>query len=512
MRVRPPVTASAKATARIPGASTLCTPDRSSCQPRASGSGDASMRQAAGRLRHGGDHQEGSHAEHDAERGQDPAADGHRRFDLAGHRRGFGSGEAEEADAGGLDERERRQSAGERQYADTDGHGHGDRRVPRGEPVQHALQQEPLAHEAAQDRQGRHAQSPDQEDGPGDRHPTQQSAECVQIPRAGGLLDRAGSQEEAALEHGVEDHVEEGGDQGQEGERAVPGRGEQPRGTHPQQDEAHVVGRRVGEEPFEIARRGRVQGTEECGQRAHGHDSQPPPRGTTVEHAVPDAEDAVDPEIHHGRRHQSRHGAGRLGVGPGKPHVQRYGAGLGREAEDDQHEGRAAHPWAQVRCRRPDGGERLTTRPGGQQHQSDQDCSRPGLGHHRIPLPSHLHLRPVLVIGQDEEQRGQGHRLPEEEEGRHVGGRGDQQERGHEERQGARSGATGESVPLVSETIDQGADTHDGGDGDEQCSEPVEAQRESGEGKQAVRVESARPHRWRGRGPPPRRRRCTRPL
>ena len=324
-------------------------------------------------------------------------------------------------------------------------------------------------------RQGCHAQAPDQEDRPGDGHPTEQSAECVQIAGTRRLLDRAGGQEEAALEHGVEDHVEECGDQGQEGERAVPGRGKQPRSTHPQQDEAHVVGCRIGEEPFEIVRRGRVQGAEECGQRAHGHDPQPPPRGTTVEHAVPDPEDAVDPQVHHGRGHQHRHRAGRLGVGPGEPYVQRYSAGLGREAEEDEHEGRTAYPGAQVRCRGPDHSERLATRPGGQQHQPDQDGGRPGLGHHRIPLSGHLHFRPVPVVGQYEEQGGESHRLPEEEEGRHVGGRGDQEECGHEEWQGARGGAAGQSVPLVSQTVDHGADTHRGGDCDEEGPEPVEA-------------------------------------
>ena len=45
-----------------------------------------------------------------------------------------------------------------------------------------------------------------------ERHVPAQAAELLQLGRAGLLLDRAGGQEQAALVHGVVDHVEEAAD------------------------------------------------------------------------------------------------------------------------------------------------------------------------------------------------------------------------------------------------------------------------------------------------------------
>ena len=98
----------------------------------------------------------------------------------------------------------------------------GERRVGRGKAVQHGLEQEPFAHEAAQRRQGGDGQPADQEERAGDRHPSQQTTELVEVPGAGGLLDRAGTEEQRPFEHGVEDHVQQGGDQGHQGQGRWP--------------------------------------------------------------------------------------------------------------------------------------------------------------------------------------------------------------------------------------------------------------------------------------------------
>ena len=51
----------------------------------------------------------------------------------------------------------------------------------RGKPVQHALEEEPLAHEAAERRQGRDGQPTHQEDWSGDRHAPQEATEPVEV-------------------------------------------------------------------------------------------------------------------------------------------------------------------------------------------------------------------------------------------------------------------------------------------------------------------------------------------
>ena len=86
----------------------------------------------------------------------------------------------------------------------------------------------------------------------------------------GRLLERAGREEQRALEDGVEDDVQEGGHQGDDGQRAVPGGGEQARGPDPEQHQADVVGRGVRQQAFEVGAGRRVQGAEERGQRRRG--------------------------------------------------------------------------------------------------------------------------------------------------------------------------------------------------------------------------------------------------
>ena len=87
----------------------------------------------------------------------------------------------------------------------------------------------------------------------------QQPAELVEVPGPRRLLDRAGGEEERSLEHGVEDHVQQGGDQGHQRQRPVAGRGEQPRGAHAEQHQPDVVGGRVGQQALEVGARRRVQ-------------------------------------------------------------------------------------------------------------------------------------------------------------------------------------------------------------------------------------------------------------
>ena len=77
--------------------------------------------------------------------------------------------------------------------------------------------------------------------------------------------------------------MQEGGHEGDNGERAVPGGGEEARGPDPEQHQTDVVGRGIRQQAFEVGARRRVQGAEERGQPAECHDEEPPPRRPAAE-------------------------------------------------------------------------------------------------------------------------------------------------------------------------------------------------------------------------------------
>ena len=116
-----------------------------------------------------------------------------------------------------------------------------------------------------------------------------------------------------------------------------------------------------------------------------------------------------------------------------------------------------AHPGSQVRAAGSDEGERLASGMGGQQHQAEQQRDRPELGHHPVPLAGPLHLGALPVIGQDEEQRGHRHQLPEEEERADARGGRHEQQGGDEQREDARRRAAGQAVAAVAEAKHHGA-------------------------------------------------------
>ena len=93
--------------------------------------------------------------------------------------------------------------------------------------MEHALEEEPFAHETAEGWKGRDGQSPHQEDGAAHRHPLQQATEPVKVCTPGGLLYRTRREEERTLEDGVKDDVKQCGDECHDGERRMPGGGKQ---------------------------------------------------------------------------------------------------------------------------------------------------------------------------------------------------------------------------------------------------------------------------------------------
>ncbi len=86
----------------------------------------------------------------------------------------------------------------------------------------------------------------------GERKATGEPPEPVEVARPGRPLDRTCAEEEAALEDGVIDEMEERSEHREGRERPMPGDREGASRTDADQHEADVVDRRVGEEPLQV--------------------------------------------------------------------------------------------------------------------------------------------------------------------------------------------------------------------------------------------------------------------
>ena len=187
----------------------------------------------ARRVDHGGQHEKGSDAEHHTQQRQQPGATPHGGGDLV---RGGGTvtaGPAEQSDPDGLDEGGRGQPTGEGQHSDPQRHGHLDCRVARGQSVEHALKEQPLAHEAAQRRQGADGEAGHDEHGGAQWQSLDQATELVQAAQPRCLLEGAGREEQRALEDGMEDEVQEGGHQSDEASERWPVAAKRPEAPTP---------------------------------------------------------------------------------------------------------------------------------------------------------------------------------------------------------------------------------------------------------------------------------------
>ncbi len=209
-------------------------------------------------------------------------------------------------------ERRRGEPGGERDDADRDGHCQSEHRRRMTARLYEHLEQRPLAHEAVERRQPDDGDGPDAEQHDGDREPTRQTAELIEIAGPGRADHGTGGQEQQALEQCVIEDVEERRRERDACQRRFAFRGEEHRGTDAHQHQPDILGGRVGEQDLDVARDERVQDPEQgrnCPERQH----QPsPPARSAAQQVDADAHDPVDTERDHRPRHQRRHVARRL--------------------------------------------------------------------------------------------------------------------------------------------------------------------------------------------------------
>ena len=155
-----------------------------------------------------------------AQREHHQSAQPEREAHQAGNLSGFGGARrpwpGEKSDAVGLHEGEQGQARSEGDHRHRKGHGDGCRNgriILQPSAVHERLQQQPLGHETARDRQGRRAHGSDPEGGGGERHAPAEAAEPVEVAFPGGVDDGAGAEEQRGLERGVADGEQYGGDE-----------------------------------------------------------------------------------------------------------------------------------------------------------------------------------------------------------------------------------------------------------------------------------------------------------
>ena len=193
-----------------------------------------------------------------------------------------------------------------------------------------------LGDESQQRGDTRHRRRAHECHGEGDRHGAAQGRQPIDHARACLVVDQAHHHEETGLEAGVSDRVEQGGSD-REG-RADPDRG---------RDQAELADRGVGHELLEVDLLHREPGREHRGEKAQPDEQNVPDEGAVEDDR--EAEEQVDPRLHHGRRVQVGADRGRCGHRVGQPQVERELGGLaeaggGHEHRDQPGEGGVGPP------------------------------------------------------------------------------------------------------------------------------------------------------------------------
>ena len=168
----------------------------------------------------------------------------------------------------------------------------------------------------------------------------------------------------------------------------------------------------------------------------HERDHAPPPE-LAVQQVEGDAQQAVDRGLQHDAAHQRRDGRRRGRMRLRQPDVQRQQAGLGAEAEQREEEGDARPRAGQHH--RAHRAERVVAAAALQHAEAQQDGDGADVRDQQVEKAGAADFRDA-VVGGDEEERRQRHRLPAHHE--HVGVVGDQHQRHRGEKQrGTRSTA-----------------------------------------------------------------------
>ena len=324
----------------------------------------------------------------------------------------------QETDAERLHETRRGKRGRERQQRAADRKQEVNKRL-RGtsEPVQKGLESEPLARKAVQGRQAGNRHRGDEEEQPGPRHASQQPAEALDLPRAGGRHDVSGPEEQQPLEHRVIQHVVEARRDADRCDVTAPVRQGHHSGAKTEQDDPDVLDAGIRKEPLEIVLHERIQDAEqrrEPSQRQNDHAPREPGHAQTER---TDADDSVDAGLDQHAGHQRRNTGRRRRVGIRQPHVERDDARLHAEPEDEKREQPVTDgPDGDARQQRR---KRQRCRRDRQRHEPGDQTAGADVRHDQVQVGGAT-AGGLFMFGRHERRHGQRHQFPAKQEGDHI--------------------------------------------------------------------------------------------
>ena len=242
---------------------------------------------------------------------------------------------------------------------------------------------------------------------------------------------RAGTEEEQALEERVVEHVEERGSQRERRAGGLLVGLKRQRQPEPDEDDADVLHRVVGEQPFQIVLHQRVEDAECRGHAAeHEHDEAGPP-GRRADQVEDDPDEPVDGDLGHDAAHQRGDVARRGRVRERQPNMKRHKAGLRAGTDQCEHEDqRTDRGHGLAAADRIEGVASI--RPG-EEPEGKKQAERAEARHDEIDVAG-SRIITLTMVRHHQRPRRERHELPGEQEGESVVGLHDEVHRRDEGR------------------------------------------------------------------------------
>ena len=137
-----------------------------------------------------------------------------------------------------------------------------------------------------------------------------QSTHAFHVPLSRCTQDRAGTEEQQALEERMVEHVKNGGDERQRGRNGKAARFERQGQTETDEDDADVLDRVVRKQPLQVVFHQRMEDAEQCGDSSNDQNGNAPPPGRRAGQIKDDPDESIHRHFGHDTAHQRRDMAG----------------------------------------------------------------------------------------------------------------------------------------------------------------------------------------------------------
>ena len=286
-----------------------------------------------------------------------------------------------------------------------------------------AWKRQPFGDEAVERRQRRNGDAADEKREGRSGHVVNEAAKMLHVAFTGRGQHRARAEEQQALEEGMVEGVQQAGRQGQRGNRGHAERAERQREPKPNENDADVLDRVVGEQSLEVVLHQSVENAEQGGARPDHQNRNAPPPIPGSRQFKDDPDEAIDGDFRHHPAHERGDMARRRGVGERQPHVQRHDPSFRAGADQRQQEREAGHAGRRAgRAHRVKG---VAAGGAREQGEGQQQRERAETRHHDIDVAG-ARVVVLAMVGHHQRPRGDRHELPRQEKA--VGVVGDEHE------------------------------------------------------------------------------------